>query len=147
MNNVRILKSLMKGITLVLVIMIMAVVVSGTGCDSDSDSDSGSPIVRVYPWNGLAGVDPDTEIIVQFNTSLNTGVLGTVAFQTRAFDDTYATITFGTTSLTNDTVFVKPDLPLGDASTYEPLYVYGFEDSEGNTIATVNDFDYSCTTR
>jgi len=129
---------------------LLAAMLFTVSCDSSSspsDDSSPSPIVRITPEDGATGVAPNTDIVIQFNTSLDPTVIGQVYFHNIEYSEDRwgnCTTSITTTVVSNDTLTLNPgaDFPIGECNN---ISIYNFEDSEGNDIDTYSDPGYSFT--
>ncbi len=143
----------MKSLYSIFILVLLSICFSffTTGCfnDTGSDDDSGSQdgtetlsIVSIVPSDGSTDVAVNTDIIIQFNQSLDTAP-GTVELGPITFTNgSNCTITFSTTMHSNDTVTVNPDSVLSYDTAYENVLVSGFKDSQGKSLNDCSDSDY-----
>lgn len=129
-------------------VCLLAAMLFTVSCDSSSspsDDSSPSPIVRITPEDGATGVAPDTDIVIQFNTSLDNTTYGKVYLQSVDWQNGLnCTMTFGTTVVSNDTVTLdlNPSFGAGEVGS---ITIYNFEDSEGDPVDVYSDPGYSFT--
>ena len=86
--------------------------------------------------DGESAVSPDTNIVILFSDSLDGTTKGTVSFASPAItftDGSNATISFSTTTNTNDTITINPDADLA-ATNHTGITIAGFKDSYSRDV-------------
>ena len=133
---------------MVILLIFLPALIFSIACEDDP---AGSSIINIFPWDGLTTNVARPNLYVQFNKSLDSGTNGLIEINgiTYSISGTNCDMTFTTTSKTNDTVILDPGGDAGDpvelSGTRSSLRIYGFKDSEGNTIPMYTNTDYEFT--
>lgn len=112
----------------------------------DSPASSPSPIVKIFPWDGMTVTTAYPNLVIQFNKSLSdTGVVSfaNVSYSVSGIN---CTMTLTTTALPNDTVILDPSIVAVEfTGTRTSIQIFSFDDSEGNELPVYTDTNYTFT--
>ncbi len=106
-------------------------------------------IISITPTDGGTDLDVETDIVVVFDESLDTNVLGEVSFANPVITYTNGSncsISFSSTTAENDTVTINPSESLIGETTYSNITINGFKDTVGNAMNSYVDSNYDFTT-
>lgn len=99
----------------------------------------------LFPVDGSANVAANTDIRIRFNDDMAGNTFGKVTFGTPAIvyeDGTNCTMDFVNTTFINDTLIIRPSVPLAGIQ-YSSISLEGFTDAAGNPMTSFSYGAYS----